>query len=190
MQLQLRNDRPRAQADIWIRDEARIFASIMLCASLGLSAKLLAQAPAAKTLPKDAPMTLHAAGAFDAKTTLLPPDDTAGGANIGRYTLDKQYHGDLEGTAKGEMLGAGDPAKGNAGYVAIEYVTGTLHGRSGSFALQHSGMMEQGKFQLTVNVVPGTGAGGLAGIAGTMTIIIANGKHSYDFEYTLPAKSE
>ena len=114
MQLQLRNDRPRAQADIWIRDEARIFASIMLCACLGLSAKLLAQAPAAKTLPKDAPMTLHAAGAFDAKTTLLPPDDTAGGANIGRYTLDKQYHGDLEGTAKGEMLGAGDPAKGNA----------------------------------------------------------------------------
>ncbi len=137
-------------------------------------------------------MTLHAAGPFDAKTTPLPADDATAGAgvNISRYAVDKQYHGDIEGTGKGEMLGAGDPAKGYAGYVAIEHVTGTLHGRSGSFALQHSGMMEQGKFQLTVSVVPGSGTGGLAGIAGTMTIIITNGKHSYDFEYTLPAKSE
>jgi hypothetical protein len=157
-----------------------------------LSAKLLAQAPAAKTFPKDAPMTLHAAGPFDAKTTPLPPDDATAGAdvNISRYSIDKQYHGDLEGAAKGEMLGAGDPSKGNAGYVAIEHVTGTLHGRSGSFALQHSGTMNQGKFQLTVTVVPGSGTGGFAGIAGSMTIIIANGKHSYTFDYTLPEKSE
>jgi hypothetical protein len=137
-------------------------------------------------------MTLHAAGAFDAKTTPLPADDVTGGAgaNIGRYALDKQYHGDLEATAKGEMLGAGDPSKGTAGYVAMERVTGTLHGRSGSFALQHSGTMEQGKFQLTVTVVPGSGTGGFAGIAGTMTIVITNGKHSYTFDYTLPASSE
>jgi hypothetical protein len=162
----------------------------MLCACLGLPANSLAQAPAAKTPPKDAPMTLHAAGAFNAKTTPLPADDAAGGANISRYAIDKQYHGDLEGTAKGEMLGAGDPSKGSAGYVAIELVTGTLHGRSGSFTLQHSGTMSQGKFQLAVTVVPGSGAGGFAGIAGTMTIIIANGKHSYTFDYTLPEKSE
>jgi len=137
-------------------------------------------------------MTLHATGPFDAKTTPLPADDATGtaGGNISRYALDKQYHGDLEGTSKGEMLSAGDPAKGNAGYVAIERFTGTLRGRSGSFALQHSGTMEQGKFQLTVIVVPGSGAGGFAGIAGTMAIIITNGKHSYDFQYTLPAKSE
>ncbi|MGA7078971.1 MAG: DUF3224 domain-containing protein [Terriglobales bacterium] len=190
MKLQPWNDRPRAQAGSWIYGEARIFASIMLCACLGLSAKLLAQAPAGKTLPKDAPMTLHAAGAFDAKTTPLPADGAPEGTNISRYAIDKQYHGDLEGTSKGEMLGAGDPAKGNAGYVAIERVNGTLHGRSGSFALQHSGMMEQGKFQLTVTVVPGSGAGGFAGIAGTMTIIITNGKHAYTFDYTLPEKSE
>jgi Protein of unknown function (DUF3224) len=137
-------------------------------------------------------MTLRATGAFEVKTTPLPPDDATGGAgvNIGRYALDKQYHGDLEATSKGEMLGAGDPAKGNAGYVAIEHVTGTLHGHSGSFALQHNGTMDQGKLQLTVTVVPGSGAGGLAGIAGTMTIIITSGKHSYDFEYTLPAISQ
>jgi Protein of unknown function (DUF3224) len=131
-------------------------------------------------------MTLHATGAFEAKTTPLPADDATGGADIGRFALDKQFHGDLEAASKGEMLGAGDPAKGNAGYVAMERVTGTLHGHEGSFALQHSGTMEQGKFQLTVTVVPGSGAGGLAGIAGTMTIIITNSKHSYDFEYTLP----
>jgi len=137
-------------------------------------------------------MTLRATGAFEAKTTPLPPDEATGGAdvNIGRYALDKQYHGDLEATGKGEMLGAGDPAKGNAGYVAIEHVTGTLHGHSGSFALQHTGTMDQGKLQLTVTVVPGSGTGGLAGIAGTMTIIITSGNHSYDFEYTLPAGSE
>jgi len=131
-------------------------------------------------------MTLHATGAFEVKATPLPPDDATGGANISRYALDKQFHGDLEAASKGEMLGAGDPAKGNAGYVAIERVTGTLHGHSGSFALQHTGTIGQGKLQLTVTVVPGSGAGGLAGIAGTMTIIITNGKHSYDFEYTLP----
>ncbi len=65
-------------------------------------------------------MTLHARGAFDAKTTPLLADDATRDANITRYALDKQYHGDLEATSKGEMLGAGDPAKGSAGYVAIE----------------------------------------------------------------------
>jgi hypothetical protein len=137
-------------------------------------------------------MTFHATGALDVKTTPLAPDDATGGAgvDIGRYALDKQYHGDLEAAGKGEMLGAGDPSKGNAGYVAIERVTGTLHGHSGSFALQHTGTIDQGKFQLTVTVVPGSGMGGLAGIAGTMTIIVTNGKHSYEFEYTLPASSE
>jgi len=131
-------------------------------------------------------MTHHAAGTFDVKTTALPPNDATGGVNVGSYALDKQYHGDLEAASKGVMLGAGDPAKGSAGYVAMEYVTGSLQGRSGSFALQHSGTMDDGKFQLAVIVVPGSSSGGLAGIAGTMTITIANGMHSYDFEYTLP----
>jgi expansin (peptidoglycan-binding protein) len=130
-------------------------------------------------------MTAHAEGAFDVKTTPLSPDDATTGTPIGRFGLDKQYHGDLDAQSKGEMLGAGNPASGTAGYVAIEHVTGSLHGRNGSFALQHIGTMDQGRFDLTVKVVPGSGSGELAGIAGTMKIIIANGKHSYEFDYTL-----
>ena len=84
------------------------------------------------------------------------------------------------------MLTAGDASKGSAGYVAIEQVTGTLAGRSGSFALQHSGTMENGKQQLSVKVVPGSTTGQLEGLTGTMTIKIESGKHFYDFEYTLP----
>ena len=85
------------------------------------------------------------------------------------------------------MLSAGDPAKGSAGYVAIEHVTGTLNGHSGTFALQHFGSMDAGGFKLSVAVVPGSGTAELTGIAGTMTIVQAAGKHSYSFDYTLPA---
>ncbi len=132
-------------------------------------------------------MIRHASGTFDVKTTPLAPDEATAGTAIGRYALDKQFHGDLEGTSKGEMLGAGDPSKGTAGYVAVEHFTGALDGHKGSFALQHSGTMDHGKFELTVVVVPGSSVGELAGITGTMTITNISGKHSYEFEYTLPA---
>jgi hypothetical protein len=135
-------------------------------------------------------MTHHAEGTFEVKNSPLPADDAIQGTPIGRFGLDKQFHGDLEGTSKGEMMGAGDPGKGTAGYVAMEFVTGTLGGRSGSFALQHSGTMEGGKFNLNVVVVPGSGTGALAGIAGTMNIVIAGGKHSYLFDYTLPEPAQ
>ena len=131
-------------------------------------------------------MTLHAAGAFDAKPTPLPADDATGGADIGRYALDKQYHGDLEATAKGQMLIAVTDVKSSAGYVAIERITGTLHGRSGSFVLQHSGIMTSSSQQQTVTVVPDSGTGELVGLTGKMTGKITDGKHSYDLEYTLP----
>ena len=131
-------------------------------------------------------MPTRAAGSFDVKTSPLPPEDATGGAAIGRFALDKQFHGDLEAVSKGQMLGAGNPATGTAGYVAMEHVTGTLHGRSGSFALQHNGTMSGGKFNLNVIVTPGSGAGELAGIEGSMTIIIEGKKHSYEFDYTLP----
>jgi len=140
-----------------------------------------------KLRQKDLVMTSHAAGTFDVKTTPLPPDDATSGTAIGRYFLDKHFHGDLDAASKGEMLGAGDPSKGIAGYVAIEQVTGTLQGHTGSFALQHTGTMEGGNFTLSVTVVPGSGTGALAGIAGTMAITIADGKHSYALDYTLPA---
>lgn len=138
-------------------------------------------------LRKDPVMTRHVEGTFDVKTTPLPADETLTGTLIGRYSVVKQYHGDLDAASKGEMLSAGEPSKGNAGYVAIEQVTGTLNGHTGSFALQHIGTMEGGSYKLSVAVVPGSSTGQLTGITGTLTIIIASGKHSYTFDYTLPA---
>ena len=104
----------------------------------------------------------------------------------GRMSIDKQFHGDLEGTSAGEMLSAGTVTKGSAGYVAIERVGGTLAGREGTFVLQHSATMNRGVPSLSITVVPDSGTGDLAGLAGTMMIIIEDGKHSYEFEYTLP----
>lgn len=127
----------------------------------------------------------HATGSFDVKLT-PQSDDFLKGTLLGRMSIAKQFHGNLEGTSKGEMLTGGDVTKGSAGYVAIEQVTGTLDGRSGSFILQHSGTMTRGAPQLSISVVPDSGTGQLAGLAGTMTIKITDGKHFYDFAYTLP----
>jgi hypothetical protein len=130
--------------------------------------------------------TNHAIGTFDVKRDPQPAEEKAGGAALGRLLLDKHFHGDLEATSKGTMLAAGTAVKGSAGYVAIELVTGSLHGRTGTFVLQHSGTMTRGVPQLSVTVVPDSGTGQLIGLTGRMTINIADGKHSYDFEYTLP----
>jgi hypothetical protein len=101
-------------------------------------------------------------------------------------TIDKQFHGDLEATSKGQMLTGMTSVKGSAGYVAIERVTGTLNGRTGTFILQHTGTMNRGTPQLSIMVVPDSGTGRLDGLSGKMAINIADGRHSYDFEYTLP----
>jgi hypothetical protein len=113
-------------------------------------------------------------------------DDKNSDAALGRMTIDKQFHGDLEGTSKGQMLTGMTDVKGSAGYVAIEKVSGTLKGRAGTFILQHTGTMNRGVPQLTIMVVPDSGTGQLAGIAGNFKVIIAEGKHTYEFEYTLP----
>ncbi|HYL04979.1 MAG TPA: DUF3224 domain-containing protein [Thermoanaerobaculia bacterium] len=131
-------------------------------------------------------MTTRASGTFAVKMTPQAPDDKAEPA-MGRMSLDKQFHGDIEGTSKGEMLFAGGPAQGSGGYVAMERVSGTLHGRGGTFVLQHSGTMTRGGTQLTINVVPDSGTGQLAGLTGSMTIKIDNGQHFYEFDYALPA---
>jgi Protein of unknown function (DUF3224) len=146
-----------------------------------------AQTDSASPAPikKELAMSLHATGTFTVKTAPQPPDENAGGAALGRLLLDKQFHGDLEATSKGTMLAAGTAVKGSAGYVAIELVTGTLHGHTGTFVLQHTGTMTRGVPQLSITVVPDSGTGQLVGLSGKMTIIIADGKHSYDFEYTL-----
>jgi hypothetical protein len=126
----------------------------------------------------------HATGPFEVK---LAPQATDA-APIGRMSIDKQFHGDLEAVSKGEMLAFSSEVKGSAGYVAIERVTGALHGRRGSFVLQHSATMNRGVPSLSISVVPDSGAGELAGLSGKMDIQIEGGKHSYEFEYTLPEK--
>jgi|SRR5271168_379703 len=146
-----------------------------------------AQAPVPNAVQKEAPVALHASGTFEVKMEAQGEADKAEGSTLARYALDKQYHGDLEGTAKATMLTAGTEVKGSAGYVAMERVTGTLKGRSGSFVLQHTGTMTRGEPQLSITVVPDSGTGQLAGITGKLTVIIAGGKHSYEFEYGLPA---
>ena len=129
-------------------------------------------------------MTHRAAGTFEVKLAPQSTDD-AEGTPLARLSIDKRFHGPLDGTSKGEMLSAGTPVKGSAGYVAIERVTGTLDGRRGSFVLQHSGTMTRGAPRLAIAVVPDSGTGELAGLAGTMTIEVAGGKHAYVLEYTL-----
>jgi hypothetical protein len=145
---------------------------------------------AAQAAPaKEKVVTGHASGTFEVK---LAPQKEEGGADtgLGRMSIDKQFHGDLEGTSKGFMLSsAATVVKGSGGYVAMERVSGTLKGRTGSFVLHHSGTMTRGAAQLSVTVVPDTGSGQLEGITGTMTIKIDEGKHSYEFEYTLPETS-
>lgn len=130
-------------------------------------------------------MTNRASGPFTVKITPQPPEADIGDPTVGRMALDKQFQGDLEATSKGQMLAAGTDVKGSAGYVALERVSGSLHGKIGTFALQHSGTMTRGAPQLIITVVPDSGTGQLAGLAGKMMITIAEGKHSYDFEYTL-----
>lgn len=128
----------------------------------------------------------HASGTFDVELEPMSSDDGGDGTSLGRMSLEKRFHGELEATSSGEMLTARTPIDDSAGYVAIERVSGSLGGRSGSFVLQHNGIMDRGAQQLTVRVVPDSGSGELAGLEGEMTIAIADGEHSYRFEYCLP----
>jgi len=132
-------------------------------------------------------MTFHASGSFDVKLTPQKPDNPeAESSKLGRMAIEKQFQGNLEAVSKGEMLSAMTDVKGSAGYVALERVTGTLGGRSGSFVLQHSGTMTRGQAQLSVTVVPDSATGELAGLAGKLSNQLTEGKHSYEFDHTLP----
>jgi hypothetical protein len=129
-------------------------------------------------------MSEMAKGTFEVKASPVAAD-TGDDSGIGRLTLDKKFSGDLEGSSRGQMLGFRSAAEGSAGYVAMEKVTGQIGGRSGSFVLQHNGTMTRNAPSLNVTVVPDSGTGEFTGIAGTMTIIIAGGKHSYEFAYKI-----
>ncbi|HEX4934398.1 MAG TPA: DUF3224 domain-containing protein [Gemmatimonadaceae bacterium] len=132
---------------------------------------------------------MRASGTFTVKLTPQPADEYADGKSLGRLTIDKVFEGDLAATSAGQMLSAMTAVKGSAGYVAIERVTGTLGGRSGTFVLQHSGTMHRGAASLVLTVVPDSGTGALDGLGGGMQIIIEGGVHSYVFDYEFTATS-
>jgi hypothetical protein len=149
--------------------------------ALALAFPLLALQSAA---PKETPIMHQAHGTFTVDIHPLTPAPAEG---LSRYSIDKQIHGDLEATSKGEMYSGGDPKQGSAGYVAIEVVEGTLAGKHGGFALQHFATMDATGPEMQIVIVPGSGTGEFKGIAGTFTIRIEKGQHLYDLEYTLPA---
>jgi hypothetical protein len=159
------------------------FPAFRFLTSIGLALALFS--PLAIAQQKETPMTHHAHGTFTVKVQPLPSPPAEG---LSRYSLDKEIHGDLEATSKGEMIGGGDYTKGTAGYVAVEMITGTLNGKHGSFALQHSSTMDQSGAKMNIIVVPGSGTGELMGIAGTFTIKIENGQHFYELDYALPSQ--
>jgi len=132
-------------------------------------------------------MAEHASGTFEVKLT--PEEDKTGEAIVGRMTIDKQFQGEIEGTSQGLMVMTGTPVQGSAGYVALEKVTGSIKGRSGTFYLQHNGIMNRGVGELKVIVVPDSGTGDLTGLSGSFSITIEGGKHYYDFEYSIAAQA-
>jgi len=133
-------------------------------------------------------MTRHATGTFEVKMQPQGEGDVAEGSSLGRMSLDKRFGGDLEASGKGEMLAARSDVPTSAAYVAIERVSGRLHGREGSFVLVHKGMMTKEAQSLVIEVVPDTGTGQLKDLAGTLGIRIEDGRHYYDFEYSLPGE--
>ena len=166
------------------RAGAAAVAGLGLLLSFGSLAVTQTRSPVVKAQPKETTLTKFAKGTFEVKVA-PQSDDKVGDPTVGRMSLDKVFRGDLEGVGRGQMLAAMTDVEGSAGYVALERVAGKLDGREGTFALQHSGTMTRGTPQLIITVVPDSGTGQLAGLAGKMSINIAGGKHSYEFEYTL-----
>ncbi len=127
----------------------------------------------------------HARGAFEVTITPQAAEDNIGDPAVGRMALEKRFQGDLQATSKGQMLALRTATEGSAGYVAIERVVGSLGGRTGSFALQHGGTMRRGVAELQVSVIPDSGTDELTGLRGSMSITITDGKHRYEFSYSL-----
>ena len=164
------------------RDSVRsTFLAILLAASVPF-----AQSQSTPSASKDAHVNQTAKGEFVVKLQPLGLEGVPEDKKLGRMSINKSISGDLVATTVGQMLSAMTDVKGSAGYVAIEKVDGVLRGKKGTFVLQHSGTMNKGSPSLSVTVVPDSGTGELVGIAGEFNIIISDGKHSYEFKYTLP----
>lgn len=130
-------------------------------------------------------MTQIAKGTFTVQMKPEGDPSSADGVSLGRMLITRDFEGDLAGAGEGRMLTAMTPVGGSAGYVAIERVTGTLHGRKGSSALQHTGTMAHGEQSLSITVVPDSGTGELSEISGLFRLRIENKTHNYELEYTL-----
>ncbi|SFR95133.1 Protein of unknown function [Dyella sp. OK004] len=130
---------------------------------------------------------MHASGDFDVKMGPQPTTPGFEATGVGRQTIDKHFHGDLEGSSQGEMLATMTETQGSGAYVALEKVSGTLHGKRGTFIFVHSATMHRGVPDWSVKVVPDSGTGELVGLSGAMVIHIdEKGKHTYTFDYELP----
>jgi uncharacterized protein DUF3224 len=165
-----------------------VLAAMVMCHPAGAATHAHAGSTIAQSVSKGALVPAHATGSFDVRITPRPPDDNAAPPSFGRMSIDKHFHGDLDGTSQGTMLTGATDATGARVYVAIERVTGTLRGRTGTFLLMHGGTMTRTAQHLSVTVVPESGTGDLAGLTGKMAITIVDGKHLYDFEYTVGEK--
>lgn len=164
----------------------RLKINIILLIAIFSAASTIAVAQSVNIGKSISTVKKSAKGTFEVKVTPVKDDETSAVDGIGRLVLNKTWTGDLVGTSKGQMLGSSDAAQTTGGYVAMEVFTGTLNGKKGSFALQHHGTMGGGKYDINVEVVPGSGTGELKGISGKLQIIIADGKHSYELQYSLP----
>jgi hypothetical protein len=172
---------------IRVRTATGAAAGMLLCLGAGSAMPAQPASPDPATPRPEATIPMkRASGTFEVKLAPLPAHAASEDSLLGRMSIDKEFRGDLEGTSRGEMLTALTPVQGSAGYVAIERVSGALHGRRGTFVLQHGGTMTRGAPQLVITIVPDSGTGELAGLAGTMRIIVEGSKHSYELEYTLP----
>ena len=165
-------------------DRGRVGTALLgLCLSLSAGADEPANANPAKEGTK---MQYRAKGSFEVKVTpaTIDPQETIASA---RLTADKEYRGDLVGTARGEMWTVDTGVEGSGGYVAIERVDGSLDGRRGRFVLLHQGTMRRGgDFRMRLVVVPDSGTDELVGLSGTVTILLVDGRHDYEMEYELP----
>lgn len=161
----------------------------LFCLICSVASARAQSAPAPSSDNKGKTMAYHAKGSFEPTNTPQPPEDKAEGSTLARMSGVKKWHGDLEGSSVGQLLSATTDVKGSAGYVAIERVTGKLNGRRGSFVLQHMGILDRGAPHLTVVTVPDSGTGELAGlvISNFQIKIEPDGKHFYEFDYTLPS---
>ena len=166
---------------------AGIFTVCCLC--LVLRSAAFTHIPTPHLAQKEAAMATHASGTFEVKIVPQTANEIETAAGVSRMTIDKEIHGELEGTSKGEMLAAMTDVKGSGAYVALERVTGTLNGRAGTFVLQHTATRTSTSQQLVITVVPDSGTGQLIGLAGKFMIKIEDKKHFYDFEYSLPGEN-